>query len=1133
MKIKKIFIIILITFSSLPLILSQSLTFIQQEETIHTAIIEKLNAIATIQHHRILQYISSRQESLNLISSRTQLRRLLRSENKIASNKPAIKKIIDDILTTVKQVEDITIYSINKTVIYSTTSHEHLAHHQFYSPTYQFKRNALNIAIHRNNDDSMTLEMVNELKLDNKLIGYITVEYYADEFIKIIRDYSGLGTSGEIVLAERDNKGDTQFLTPTRHNKHLPSSMPIDKNNQNIPITHAMNGKSAVLKDYNDYRNVPVLAISRHIPETGWGMIVKIDYEEVFSELNNLKILILQLTITCFVLIILLALYLAKKLAEPICQLEAIADKIKSGENHTAPKSFLYEVDKLGQAFNAMVSSLLNSETFLHKSISELTKANIKLSSEAERFKRWKESNFIGIIHSDEHGKIIDANEALLNMIGYSKAELQSGAIDLLNITPKEFHHLDIAAIKEADEKGYWTPFEKEYIHKEGYSVPILIGGSIFKYDVKEYIVFIIDLSERNQQLSRLAQYKGIIENSGDLFAFVDKDYKYKTVNSAYLKAHGITTEDAINRSISDIQGKEFFNNKIKALVDQAIAGQTVKFQEKFNFKVAGERLLSVTYTPYIDENNNILGFIFKGEDITELEEHRQIAEYKNAEYKQLIYSMLEGIITTDEIGTILSFNPEASDIFGYSEQEVVGANISILMPKEQADKHDQLMSNYLLSNKSTFIGNRLGRDVTALHKDNHTFPLRIAIAKLPKASNGQEKYIANCQDLSEIEQQKDILNRSLKMDALGKVSGGIAHDFNNILGIIVGYSGLLQRKLTAEDELRYLDTITHACDRGEKLTKGLLAFSKDQPTEAQQHCINKIILSNETMLQTMLTNKVALTLDLADNLSTVLINSSLFEDMLLNMTINASHAMPKGGVILIKTSNITLNNRDGELLNLPEGHYIKLIIKDSGSGIEKELLSKIFDPFFTTKDEMGSGLGLYQCYSFIKLSQGTIDVHSIVNEGTTFSIYFPVFVKATEHTLENNKPTECRNSFVTTSTNILVVDDEEDIRELNCEYLRSEGFNVVSCSNASDAIQIIQKQNIDLIITDVVMPKMGGIEFINHVKQLYPQIKYLYVSGYLDLKSSDDAKQIKPILFKPYKGEELIKAVTSLLIET
>lgn len=979
----------------------------------------------------------------------------------------------------------------------------------------------------------MSIEIVEPLLLNNEVIGYISVAFSANDLLAIISDYAGLGKTGEIVLAAKNDEGNTQFLTPTRHNSNFPLNITIAKDNQNIPITYAMNGKSAILKDYNDYRNVPVLAISRHIPETGWGMIVKIDYDEVFSQLENLKYLVIKFILIFLLLITFMAIYLGKKLSQPICTLEDIADSIKKGDSEIkAPKSFLYEIDKLGNAFNSMVSSLLDSESFLHYSNKKLMQANSELSAEAERFRCWKESNFIGIVHSNEHGHIIDANKALLDMIGYSEAELHSGNIDWLNITPPEFRHLSIAAIKEADQIGYWTPFEKVYIHKDGRHVPILIGGSIFKQDAKEYIVFIIDLSDRNNQIDELAKYKGIIENSNDLFAFVDNNYQFKAVNSAYLYAYDLCQNKLINHTVADVLGKEFFEKELKPSIDRVMAGKTLKFVTTQYFKDIGKRELLVTLTPYKDDGNNIIGLIFKGEDITQFQQQKKLIDLQIAEQKQIVASMLEGIITTDESGVILSFNPEASSIFGYLESEIIGENVSILMSRELANHHAHQMFNYSPSNKSSFVGNRLGREVIALHKNKHTFPLRISVAELPSIESDKMHFIANCQDLTEIEQQKEILNRTLKMESLGKISGGIAHDFNNLLGIIVGYGELLKLKIKDDNEKKFLAGISSACERGAKLTKSLLTFSKEQRKEAEVYCINDIILDNKTMLQTMLTTKISLVFHLEDDLMETLIDKSFFENMLLNFSINALQAMNNGGELTIKTNNKTLNKREADVLSLPSGNYIKLTIKDSGCGMDKETLSKIYEPFFTTKEELGNGLGLYQCYAFVKSNNGIIDVQSTLNKGTTFFIYFPQITDKKSKLPHSNKPKLVSDSFSPQKYNILLVDDEFDLRYVNTEYLTNEGFNVHSCDNPFDALHILKSDAIDFIITDVVMPKMSGIEFIKQAKLLKPKIKYLLVSGYLDTHDSKEIDLIKPILYKPYKAEDLIEKIKSSLSE-
>jgi len=1130
MKINKLLTLILILISNVPLIFAFIVFFTQEKESIHNNVIEKLNSIATIQHNRIRQLILSKNESVNLITSRTQLRLSLvnfnENNNQIHKNK--IINIINDTKNAVKNISSISVFSAEKKMVFSTI-------HNFteitpFSSIGSSKLNKVNIKVVRGTNNSLTIQFFEGLYINSQLIGYISINFSANELLEILNNYEGLGMSGEMVLARKNNIGNAEFLAPTRHDKAANLNIVIPKESTKIPIIHAINGKSGILKDYRDYRDIAVLAISRHIPETDWGMIVKIDHAEAFKDINSLQWQLIQLIALFSVITTIISFFISKKISEPICKLEFFVDSINAGSSDLkVPTSKLHEINQIGISFSSMVTSLLKAETIMHDSLSELTKLYTDLSAETERFNRWKESNFIGIIHSNEDGVILAANQAVLNMIGYSKEEFESLEVDWKNLTPPEFSHLDLAAIKEAKEKGFWTPFEKEYIHKDGHRVPILIGGSIFKFDSNEFIVFIVDLTDRNEQIYKLSNYKNIIETASDLYAFIDVDYIFKTVNHAYLSAHNLINTQVLNHNIPEVFGNNLFRNKIKHSVDQALSGRTIKLKEIYNVNKVDKLYINSTYTPYKDEKNKIIGIIYRGEDITQLETQRQLVALHVAEQEQIVSSMLEGIITTDHAGIILSFNPEAESIFGYVQAEVLGKNISLLMPDPIAQKHDKHLSDYEISGKSNFIGNRLGRDVTARHKDMHTFPLRISVALLPHNADEHVHFIANCQDLTESEHQKEILNRSLKMESLGKVAGGIAHDFNNILGITVGYSELLIENIADEkDNIRYLNTILNACERGNKLTKSLLAFSKSKSTSSKPTCINTIILNNKHMLQTLLTNKITLNLNLDKSIALTFIDECLFEDMQLNLAINAMQAMEDSGSITIETCNVTIEGPESKRLNLLNGNYVRLSIKDTGAGISPKLISKIFDPFFTTKNDIGNGLGLSQCYGFVKSSNGAIDVTSQINLGTTFFIYFPEFVPQ-EQTEKHSLITPTQSSLINANLNysILIVDDDKDILKLNAEFLSSKGVKVFCHSDPIKALETLKINQINFIVTDVIMPKMGGVEFIKKAKQIVPDIKYLYVSGFVNVKNSDEANEIKPILYKPYKKSELIEAIT------
>ena len=831
MKIKKLLIIIFVCMSIIPVLFSYFSISSEIKKLHYDNNIAKINDIAKLQHKRIRQLLNNSHESVKLIASRRQLSLLVadiqRTDSTDTKNK--ILNILDDVKKSASNILKLSIISFDQNIIVSTGIE--INHQDMKTITYSnsSKENLLNIQVFKGDEDRLIVGFLERLYIKGKHIGYISVEFSSQKLINIISDYTGLGLTGEIILEGKNIVGNTMLLTPTRHNKNSAFNIITPKDKLDSPISHAIKGESVILSNYVDYRSVPVLAISHHIPELDWTMIVKIDHKEAFEQLNYLESHILQLVILVIGIALVISFFLSNKISEPILALEQVVLGIGKGNiKLRAKKSKLTEINKLGKTFNNMFSAQLAADVALHDAIKQLTTLNGQLHSEAERFKRWKESNFIGIIHSDVDGYIFDANSALLNMIGYSQEDLQKGRIDWQNLTPKEFLHLDMAGIKEAEKNGFWTPFEKQYFHKDGRRIPILIGGTLFKYDSKEFIVFIIDLTDRNKQLDALEKYKRIIEDSNDLIAYVDINYQFKMVNPTYCNYLGLSKNQLENHHIIDVLDKDLFLETIKPLIDRTLLGEIVKFTGTMDFNVLGNKLLNVTYTPYKNDEGDIVGLIFRGEDITELEEHRQLIQSSKVEQLKIINSMLEGVLITDNKGMILTFNPEAENIFGYKETEIIGKNVSILIPSEHAVKHDSYLVGYFKTGVSAMVGNRQGRRVFALHKDQHTFPLRISIAKLPENNLNKAKFISIFQDLTEIERQNEIINRSLRMESLGNVAGGIAHDFNNILGIITGYCSLLMDIPTTEKNARYLSAISKASERGAKLTNNLITFRKN-----------------------------------------------------------------------------------------------------------------------------------------------------------------------------------------------------------------------------------------------------------------------------------------------------------------
>lgn len=419
-------------------------------------------------------------------------------------------------------------------------------------------------------------------------------------------------------------------------------------------------------------------------------------------------------------------------------------------------------------------------------------------------------------------------------------------------------------------------------------------------------------------------------------------------------------------------------------------------------------------------------------------------------------------------------------------------------------------------------------------HNKRHNGELYWDDAKISPIKNTQgiiTHYVGVQSDITDKKKMEQQLRRSQKMDALGKLTGGIAHDYNNMLNVVLGYTELLDMVLNEEADKKakgFLKEIQHAAERGATLTKKLLSFSRQDSTEPESIDINQLLHDAQNMLKKTLTARINLEYQLADNLWPIYLDKSDLEDAILNMCINALHAMPEGGDLTITTFNSTILDDEAVVINLPAGEYVQLSISDTGCGINDDVLNQIFDPFFTTKGELGTGLGLTQVYGFIKRAKGAITIDSSITQGTYILIYFPRYYSdaksseiVTDEVIDQNG-----------TENILVVDDEIAICELSKKLLSSKGYNVLTAESGQAALKILETNDIDLMLSDVIMPNMDGYKLAAEVREKYPQIKIQLVSGFDDdrKRTKEDQLLYKHLLNKPYVASDLFDAVRKCL---
>ena len=357
-------------------------------------------------------------------------------------------------------------------------------------------------------------------------------------------------------------------------------------------------------------------------------------------------------------------------------------------------------------------------------------------------------------------------------------------------------------------------------------------------------------------------------------------------------------------------------------------------------------------------------------------------------------------------------------------------------------------------------------------------------------------------------------LRQSQKMDAVGQMAGGIAHDFNNILTAIVSYAGISKYLLTEEHPVyERLEGIEDAVKRAANLTRQLLSFASHQATTSQAVNVNQLTLNISRLLRRLISADIELVTDLANDLAIIQADASQLEQVLVNLVVNARDAMPDGGTLTIKTNNVTLSKRDVQrYLGIAPGKYILLSISDTGVGMSDELLSHIFEPFFTTKEKgRGTGLGLATCYGIIKRSKGTMLVDSVVGEGSCFSIYLPCTMKE-----DDEQPLPIQKERPSTGAEtILLAEDEESVHLLVTDILRQQGYTVLHAKNGEEALKMVEgsEMGIDMLLSDVVMPRMGGVELAQTIRSLNPSCKILFISGY-----SEDAHAIQRIINTKFK---------------
>jgi PAS domain S-box-containing protein len=527
------------------------------------------------------------------------------------------------------------------------------------------------------------------------------------------------------------------------------------------------------------------------------------------------------------------------------------------------------------------------------------------------------------------------------------------------------------------------------------------------------------------------------------------------------------------------------------------------------------------------ERDRDILKFV--SQQIATAIEHKRYQEAlrrSEARYRSLILSAAYGIYRCTIAGRFLDVNPALIAMLGYgSVQDVLKLDVRrdvFFNPQEL----DRLTEDYRRT------GTLNGVEVQWKCKDGHVIVVRLSGRPVSGMEQPAEELEIIAEDITDRRQLEEQFRQAQKMEAVGRLAGGVAHDFNNLLMVINGYTEVLLEELKAGSAMfQKVQSIQQAADRAVTLTRQLLAFSRKQLLELKVVDVNTVISDMERLLRPLIGENIGLVTRLSPDAGRTRADAGQLEQVIMNLVVNAKDAMPEGGKITVQSSEVTVRPNFREHIFIQPGRYVVLSVNDTGHGMDKETQSRIFEPFFTTKEKgKGTGLGLSTVYGIVKQSGGYVFPQSEPGAGTTFYIYLP----RVEDSPEEMTPAKSQENEKGGCETVLLVEDEESVRELVRETLITRGYKVLEAENGESGLRVAEAHGdgIDILITDVVMPGMGGRELAKKLLQVRPNLGVLFLSGYTEdtILHQGALNPGTAFLQKPFTLQNLARKVREVL---
>jgi PAS domain S-box-containing protein len=603
-----------------------------------------------------------------------------------------------------------------------------------------------------------------------------------------------------------------------------------------------------------------------------------------------------------------------------------------------------------------------------------------------------------------------------------------------------------------------------------------------------------------------------VVESAEDAIITKTLEGEITSWNRAAEILFGYSAREAIGQSIDIIVPIERRGEVADILATVARGGRVRHFETVRQAKDGHLIEISLSVSPVRAPDGEIIG---AAKIVRELSEQR----FSEPAFQFAIESSPGGVLVIDGTGKINLVNASIERLFGYNRAELLGQPVEILIPNDLRDAHVKHRANFYASPIERPMG--IGLDLVGQRKDGSKFPIEIELN--PIRSRQAVIVMVTVHDITERLQ----LRQAQKMEAVGLLAGGVAHDFNNLLLVILVYVEMLRDECRPDDPcLQEVEEIIRTIERAQVLTRQLLAFSRRQPMQPAVVDLGEAVPNIHSLLRRVLPANIEIVTVVAEDVWPVFVDRGQLEQVVMNLAVNARDAMPEGGRFGIEVRNVGIDH------GVPAGEYVELSFADTGSGIKPEDFDRIFEPFYTTKGRSsGTGLGLATCYGIVTQAGGHIAVRSELGRGTTFTVLLPRSHLAPEVT---TRPADVAHSKGRET--ILVVEDDRSAIHAAAAALQRGGYSVVMATNGEEALRLLQRRasEIDLVLSDVVMPRLGGPELAARVSITYPKLPIVFMTGYSPdpILSQGGKKRIanRPVILKPFRGNDLLAFVREAL---